>query len=93
MLFECTQTVSILHALIFGAGDACIRLDLVSILTAFGAFIAIVVFLQFLARQAWVRLIAPRKPTDHDAGTTGAQDTPFQDDPNYSQSAIRTSRR
>ena len=91
MLDACTETVSILYAIVFGAGDACIMLDLWSILSAFGAFIVLVVIAQFIARKLWARISHPKPAfTDmHDASV----DHPIVDDPNYKNSAIRSTKR
>jgi len=87
----CVETVSILYAIIFGAGDACVMIGLWSILSAFGAFIGIVVVLQFLARKLWARLTTPRKAFS-DVHTSQVA-RPIKDDPNYTNSAIRSSKR
>ncbi|MDX8346839.1 hypothetical protein SLH49_02465 [Cognatiyoonia sp. IB215446] len=56
-MFEpCLETVSILYAIVFGAGDACIEIGTMSILTAFGAFIVLVVIAQYFARMLWRQL-------------------------------------
>jgi hypothetical protein len=91
MFDACTETVSILYAIVFGAGSACIMLDLWSILSAFGAFIALVVIAQFIARKLWARISQPKPAfTDlHDR----AVDHPIVDDPNYKNSAIRSTKR
>ena len=91
MLDNCTQTVSILYAMIFGAGEACIMLDLWSILSAFGAFIVLVVILQVFARKLWARISQPKPAfTDlHDQSV----DQPIVDDPNYKNSAVRSTKR
>jgi len=87
----CAETVSILYAVIMGAGDACIRIDIWSILTALGAFLVIVVIAQFLARKLWAKLTtAPKTFSDvHDPRV----DRPIKDDPNYKNSAIRSAKR
>lgn len=59
MFGNCSETVSILYAAIFGAGDACVRLDLWSIGTAFAVFILLVMIAQFAARKLWARLTRP----------------------------------
>ena len=59
MFSACSETVSILYAAIFGAGDACVRIDLWSLGTAFAVFILLVMIAQFAARAAWVRLTRP----------------------------------
>jgi len=95
MFAECRETVSILYALTFGAGDACIDIGVWSLMSAFAAFILIVVILQLLARRLWARLT--RVPADNaprpDAAAGRPLDKPFQDDPTYKDSAIRSSRR
>ncbi len=91
MDLTCGETVSILYALIFGAGEACVRIDLWSILSAFGAFMIVVVIAQFIARRTWARLTAPRTVTPHKKEPS--IDRPFKDDPNYQDSAIRTTKR
>ena len=59
-LFDvCSETVSVLYAVIFGAGDACVRLDLWSLGSAFAAFIVLVVIAQFAARRLWARITGP----------------------------------
>ena len=54
MLFgeTCSETVSILEAMLLETGDACIRLDLWSILGGVFVFIAVVVVLRFLGAAA-----------------------------------------
>ncbi|WP_108815546.1 hypothetical protein [Loktanella sp. Alg231-35] len=64
MFGTCSETVSVLYAVIFGAGDACVRLDLWSLGSAFAAFIVLVVIAQFAARKLWSRIAQP--PFDHD---------------------------
>lgn len=91
MLMACAETVSILYAMVFGAGDACVRIDFVSIMSAFAVFMVIVVLLQLVVK----RLLGRREPGParmaevHEA----KQDKPFDDDPEYRDSAIRSSRR
>ena len=91
MTIECAETVTILYALLLGAGDACVRIDLWSILSAFGAFMVIVVLAQYAARKLWARLTRPseRFTDTHDPKV----DRPIVDDPNYQNSAIRSSKR
>jgi len=63
MIFdECTQTVSVLYAAIFGAGDACIDLSMASLGIAFAVFIGLVIMAQFVARKLWARLNQPKDP-------------------------------
>ncbi len=59
MFDVCNETVSVLYAVIFGAGDACVRLDLWSLGWAFVAFIVLVVIAQFAARKLWARITRP----------------------------------
>ena len=92
MFGDCSETVSILYAVIFGADGACIALSTASILTAFGAFLVLVVIAQFLARMLWRKLTQPRAPVSVD-DTTPPAATPYQDDPKYRDSAIRPSKR
>ena len=91
MIDSCAQTVSILYAIIFGAGDACILLDLWSILSVFGVFMVLVVIAQFVARKLWARISRPNPVfTDlHDPSV----DHLIVDDPNYENSAIRSTKR
>ena len=92
MFAECAVTVSILYAIVFGAGDACIMVSMGSVLTALGAFMVLVIFAQFIARRLWARLRAPSPPPrQRRIGTI--MDDPIADDPNYEDSAIRSSRR
>ena len=95
MFAECAETVSILYALVFGAGEACVRIDIWSILSAFAVFIMGVVILQVLARRLWARLT--RRPHTGESMEVGEQsprtDKPYHDDPSYRHSAIRSSRR
>ncbi len=92
MFGECTETVSILYALIFGANGACVAFSLPSILAAFGAFMVLVVIAQFAARKLWKRLT--QSPTPIDAPDIDpVHRTPYSDDPNYTNSAIRSSKR
>jgi len=54
MLFgeTCRETVSIIEALLLETGDACVRLDIWSILGGVFVFIALVVVLRFLGASA-----------------------------------------
>ena len=92
MLEECSETVGLLYAILFGAGDACIMLSMGSILTVLAAFFVVVIIAQFIARKLWVRLREPSPaPRQRRIGTI--MDDPVTDDPNYDDSAIRSSRR
>ena len=92
MFAECTETVSILYAIVFGAGDACILISTWSILSALSAFLVLVIIAQFFARKLWARVRAPSPPPrQRRIGTI--MDDPIADDPNYEDSAIRSSRR
>jgi hypothetical protein len=91
MVNACTQTVSILYAIAFGAGEACVRIDLWSILSAFAAFIGIVMVAQFIMRRLWARITHP-KQTYSDIQDPKV-DRPIVDDPNYTNSAIRSAKR
>ena len=51
MIGACTDTVSLLHALVFGAGEACVSISVPSIIGVLVPFIAIVLTLQWLARR------------------------------------------
>ena len=88
---DCAESVSILYAIALGAGDACIRIDIWSIISAFGAFIVLVVIAQFAARKLWAKLTSPSKSYSdiHDPRV----DRPIEDDPNYKNSAIRSAKR
>ena len=88
MLGTCEETVSILYALVFGAGEACVRIDLWSILSAFAVFMVCVVILQRIVR----RLLARPAPQSRVANEETAE-RPYDDDPNYRESAIRSTRR
>ncbi len=92
MFGDCTETVSILQAIVFGADGACVMLSTGSILTAFAAFIVLVVIAQFLARRLWAKLMQNSVSVENDLiDPTG--DHPFHDDPNYRDSAIRSTKR
>ncbi|MCK0096200.1 hypothetical protein MWU60_11510 [Yoonia sp. F2084L] len=92
MFGDCTETVSILQAIVFGADGACVMLSTGSILTAFAAFIVLVVIAQFLARRLWAKLMQNSVSVENDLiDPTG--DHPFHDDPNYRNSAIRSTKR
>jgi len=92
MFGDCSETVSILYAVIFGADGACVAISTFSILTAFGAFMVLIVIAQFFARLLWKTLKQPRASMEADDATPPRQ-TPYRDDPNYRDSAIRTSKR
>ena len=92
MFDDCTETVSILYALVFGADGACIMLSTGSILSAFAAFMVLVIIAQFIARKLWAKLTDPGTPmADDQIAPTG--DHPYRDDPKYRDSAIRSSKR
>lgn len=91
MWAECQETVSILNALVFGANGACVRIDIWSLLSAFAVFMGIVIILQWGARRVFAR---PHRPVVNQAPEPEpANQKPYQDDPNYRDSAIRSSRR
>ena len=92
MFGDCAETVSILYAIIFGADGACVAFSTASILTAFGAFMVLVVIAQFFARRLWKKLTTRPDPVAYD-DIDPPRDTPFRDDPQYRDSAIRPSRR
>jgi hypothetical protein len=91
MFDACKETICILYSIVFGTGKACILLEIWSILSAFGTFIALVVIAQFFASRLWARISRPKPAfTDlHDR----AVDHPIMDDPNYKNSAIRLTKR
>jgi len=92
-MFEtCAETVSILYALVFGADGACIMLSLGSILSAFVAFMVLVVIAQFVARKLWAKLMQKNVPAEDDF-IDPVGDHPYRDDPNYQHSAIRSAKR
>ncbi|MEM9426347.1 MAG: hypothetical protein AAGA06_06565 [Pseudomonadota bacterium] len=68
MLFganACRETVSVIEALIFGAGDACIDLGLTSLLSGVALFIGCVVALRIIGSWALRRAFgALRRPRD-----------------------------
>lgn len=92
MLSECAETVSILYAVFFGAGDACVLISMPSVLTALVTFFVAVLIVQFIARKVWARVRAPKiEPLspEMDKPVHGS----IVDDPNYAQSAIRSNKR
>ncbi len=92
MFGDCTETVSILYAVVFGADGACIALSTPSILTAFGAFMVLVVVAQFLARKLWKKLIDIPAQVEEDTRPV-PKSSPYRDDPKYRNSAIRSTKR
>ncbi|MGJ8587236.1 MAG: hypothetical protein ACSHXW_03710 [Yoonia sp.] len=92
MFTTCTETISILYAIVFGADGACIDVSTGSILAAFAAFMVLVVMAQFVARRLWTKLTRPNI-SDVPDPVTPTEDHPFSDDPNYRDSAIRSSKR
>ncbi len=92
MFSECAETVSILYAIVFGAGDACVLLSMPSVLTALVAFFVAVFAAQFIARKIWARVRAPKTTQE-----LPVLDEPVRgsivDDPNYANSAIRSNTR
>ena len=52
----CTETVSILEAIVLGAGEACVNVNPVSVLTALIPFVIAVVVLQIAANRMVARL-------------------------------------
>lgn len=92
MFGDCTETVSILYAVVFGADGACIELSTASILMAFGAFLVLVITAQFFARKLWKKLTQVAAPVE-DEFSAPPKTSPYSDDPNYRDSAIRSTRR
>lgn len=92
MFSECAETVSILYAIVFGAGNACVRISMPSVLLALVAFFVAVFIVQFIARKVWARVTAPRvapQMPEIDRPVHGS----IVDDPNYAKSAIRSNKR
>lgn len=58
----CTTTVSVLEALVFGAGEACISVGMWSVLGALLPFVVGVTILQFIARRALAKLVGRNPP-------------------------------
>lgn len=92
MFGDCAETVSILYAIVFGADGGCIALSTTSILTAFGAFMILVIIAQFIARWLWKKLVQPNARLEEEF-TDPPRATPYHDDPKYRDSAIRPSKR
>ncbi len=92
MFAECAETVSILYAVVFGSGDACIMLSMGSVLTALAVFFVLVIIVQLIARKLWARMRQPTHPP-RDREIASATNDTITDDPNYIDSAIRSSRR
>lgn len=92
MFDECTQSVTVLYAAVFGAGDACIRLDTWSLLWAIAAFILLVLVAQFAARKLWARVTQPQAAPAMEADTPVTQSA-IKDDPKYKDSAIWSRKR
>jgi hypothetical protein len=92
MFDTCVETVSILYAIIFGAGDACVEIGMASLLWALAAFMVVVIIVQFGARKLW-KQITKTAPPPHDRQTETIINGSIVDDPNYKDSAIRSSRR
>ncbi|MEO1637673.1 MAG: hypothetical protein AAFU41_00325 [Pseudomonadota bacterium] len=81
MFRECTETVSILEAVIFGAGDACVMISGASLFWAFAAFILVVVILQFIARRIWQGITSGSSPDnsfDDPKPRTGQVSSPYR---------------
>lgn len=105
MFAECTESVSILYAIIFGLGDACLLISMPSVLTALGVFLGLVIVAQLIARKLWARMVAPRDIAREPARVGNAREVVSEparpqpargaiiDDPNYAHSAIRSSKR
>ena len=63
-MFEtCTETVSILTAILFGADGACVEVSLASMAPFFVLFLGAVVILQWIARRAVAELF-PKRPVE-----------------------------
>ena len=92
MFGECTETVSILYALVFGAGDACIMLSTWTILSAFAAFMVVVIIAQYFARKLWRGITAGSPPSEPKARPTGTIGAPLRDDNTNDDTPIRKSR-
>lgn len=92
MFEQCTETVSILYAIIFGAGDACINIGIGSLLGAFAAFMGIVIVLQYVARRLWNNTKPSRRTTPERRIGTIYDQTPDDDD-KFKDSAVWSSKR
>jgi hypothetical protein len=78
---ECADTVSILWAVFRGAGQACVSVDTVSIVTALIPFVLGVVVLQWVARRLWAKATGPKTPTPQKAAKAGPFDTDYDGGP------------
>ena len=94
MIFEeCTETVSILWAAIFGAGEACVDMSASSLIPAFAAFIALVIALQWVARKLWARLIrVPDLPETPDRSLDKVTIPEVNDPSDTDETPVRSSR-
>jgi uncharacterized membrane protein len=89
-MFEtCTETVSLLYAIVFGADGACVNIGMSSLIWAFVAFIVLVVIAQFFARKLWRKLRnAPAQSQGRRVGTI------YDDGPDeIDEGPVRSSRR
>ena len=75
-LGTCSETVSILYALIFGAGDACINLSIGSLLGLFAGFLLALFALQYLARRLVARMTRPPAQPFDPSDPTAPSDQP-----------------
>lgn len=85
-MFEtCAETVSVLHALIFGAGGACVDVGLGSLAPVFPVFVGAVLVLQFAARRALAALFpkGDKAPAPEPRG-------PLLNGPDYDGGPIRS---
>ena len=73
----CTETVSILEAVVFGVDGACIDIGLASLLGAVVAFIFCVVGLRVLGSRLLKRLFPSRRPDE--PAPVAKQDAQFDD--------------
>lgn len=73
----CQDTVSILHAVFFGAGEACVDIGVMSLLGGVAVFLAAVVALRiagsFVLLRIWSAVRGTRS-TQQDAAQTPAED-------------------
>ncbi|MEL7344882.1 MAG: hypothetical protein AAFN59_08475 [Pseudomonadota bacterium] len=97
MLEPCTQVVSLLTALVFGANGACVELSPASLAPFIVAFILAVVVMQYLARRLIAMIfVPPAKPDTHPSAPPNAPLTKrgaLLDGPTYDGGPIQSTRR
>ena len=75
---QCVETVSVVEAVIFGSGEACISIGLGSLLGGVTLFILVVVVLRYIGARLLLSALSKRSAKDNDRKEVGLKPMPYE---------------